>query len=131
MPAGPVGSCWVDNSWPDTAWEAGSWAGLTETLFQQNAATLITISTPTAIITFGFTCVGQDSYPESDLASGGWAPSEGTDLYAMIDEPQLNVETYIRSADYAIANTAKFTLSDITTPQAGTTKIFVWARKVV
>jgi hypothetical protein len=28
MPAGPIGSCWLDGSWSDTAWETGTWAGL-------------------------------------------------------------------------------------------------------
>lgn len=27
MPAGPIGSCWAEDSWLDTAWEEGSWAG--------------------------------------------------------------------------------------------------------
>jgi len=31
----------------------------------------------------------QSAYPVSDIAAGGWTPSTGTDLFAMVDEPNV------------------------------------------
>lgn len=72
--------------------------------------------------------IGADEYvvpasqfarPASDVANGAWAPSTGTDLFAMLDETAAEDTDYIRSGASPSNDTAKLQLTDLDPPDAG------------
>jgi len=68
--------------------------------------------------------------PISDVASGSWTPSTGSDLYAMIDEEAASDSDYIRSAASPTDDTANVGLTALGAPVAGTVRMKVRARIV-
>jgi hypothetical protein len=61
----------------------------------------------------------QIARPDSDITPGGWTPSSGSDLYAMVDEAVVSDADYILSNTGGAADAATLGLSDIGTPIAG------------
>lgn len=74
--------------------------------------------------------VYQYARPASDIAAGGWLPSTGVDLYAMLDETVADDADYIYSPENPIAQQFEVKLSAITDPQSSanhTVRIRLWA----
>jgi hypothetical protein len=72
----------------------------------------------------------QYARPSADVSAGGWTPSTGTDLYAMLDEAIADDVDYIVSSTAPVADTCVLTLSGIAVPQAGTVTIRIRGRFV-
>lgn len=53
------------------------------------------------------------AFPDSDLSSGAWTPSTGTDLYAVLDEASYNDADYIVTSS---PSTCLLRLSDVVDP---------------
>lgn len=62
----------------------------------------------------------QYARPTSDIASGGWQPSSGGDLYAMLDEASADDGDYIYSPDNPTTEQFEVKLSTITDPAVST-----------
>ncbi len=62
----------------------------------------------------------QIAVPVSDVSAGGWTPSTGTDLWAMLDETVPDDTDYIISASGPVNAEAKVRLSPLTDPNSST-----------
>jgi hypothetical protein len=69
-----------------------------------------------ASATLGAPVVVQKARPGSDISAGGWLPSTGSDLYAMLDETSYNDSDYIYSPDNPTTETAEIKFTSITDP---------------
>jgi hypothetical protein len=69
-----------------------------------------------ASATLGAPVVVQKARPGSDISAGGWLPSSGSDLYAMLDETSYNDSDYIYSPDNPTTETAEIKFTSITDP---------------
>lgn len=59
---------------------------------------------------------GQIVFPASDIAFGGWLPSAGNDLFAMVNETPVNDATYIYSPPNPTTQQFEVKLSTILDP---------------
>lgn len=76
------------------------------------------------------TAAPQFARPTSDISAGGWTPSTGADLYAMLDETVADDADYIQSATTPTNDTAELALSSVTDPAVSTGHIIrIRARK--
>lgn len=62
----------------------------------------------------------QYARPASDIATGGWLPSSGGDLYAMLDETSADDGDYIYSPDNPTSQQFEVKLGTITDPAVST-----------
>jgi hypothetical protein len=69
-----------------------------------------------ASATLGAPVVVQKARPGSDISAGGWLPSTGSGLYAMLDETSYNDSDYIYSPDNPTTETAEIKFTSITDP---------------
>lgn len=60
--------------------------------------------------------VVQKARPGSDISTGGWLPSSGSDLYAMLDETSYNDSDYIYSPNNPTTETAEVKFTSVTDP---------------
>jgi len=67
----------------------------------------------------------QFARPVSDVSAGGWTPSSGSDLFAMVDEVTASDTDYIRSGASPANDAAVVTLGGMSTPAAGTVTLRV------
>lgn len=84
-----------------------------------------TVPTPTIVLG------GQFGYPISDVTAGGWTPVTGSDLYAMLDEPDTPVDTddYIASGTTPTNDTVVLGLTPtLSQPETGQVTLRVRAR---
>lgn len=58
----------------------------------------------------------QKARPGSDISTGGWLPSSGSDLYAMLDETSYNDSDYIYSPNNPTTETAEVKFTSVTDP---------------
>lgn len=64
----------------------------------------------------------------SDVAAGGWTPSTGEDLWAMVDETSASDTDYISSDATPTNDTAVLGLTPLETPSAGTVTLRIRSR---
>ena len=92
---------------------------------------VLTILAPIATSAYTFYWNGQFSVVANTVNAGGWTASSGGNLVSMIDETGiLDTSDYIISGATPYEDTVKFNLTGLELPSDGTTKLFVWARKV-
>jgi hypothetical protein len=66
--------------------------------------------------------------PVSDTTVGGWSPSEGTDLYAMVDESAVSDADYVTTST---ASTCELALTPVTDPATSTGQVVTIRAKSV
>lgn len=92
---------------------------------------ILLISAPSATSAYTFYWDGQFSVVANTVNAGSWTASSGSNLVSMIDEVGvLDTTDYIISGATPYEDTVKFNLTGLELPSDGTTKLFVWARKV-
>lgn len=73
----------------------------------------------------------QYARPSADVSDGGWTPSTGADLYAVIDEASRDDGDYIQSATNPSNDTCTIKLAPITLPGTNEGFQFQWAAGAV
>ncbi len=90
-------------------------------------AIVISGATPGVAITTS----AQYGYPVADIAAGGWTPSTGVDLYAMVDEHDTADDgDYISSGATPVNDLAMLQLTPLSPPATGTVTLHVRTRWV-
>lgn len=77
----------------------------------------------------GSSGTGQTARPTSDISAGAWTPSDGSDLFAMVDEASPSDTDYITS-EATNEDTAVLALGALSTPGAGTVTLSIRGRWV-
>lgn len=72
----------------------------------------------------------QYAAPTSDVMVGGWTPSSGTALYAMVDETTADDSDYIRSGAAPDDDEARMAVEAVTAPGPGTVSVLIRGRWV-
>ncbi len=65
--------------------------------------------------------MAQFGRPDSDIDNeGGWSPSSGSDLYAMLDESSASDSDYVDAPAFATSDSFTVSLTDVTDPSSST-----------
>lgn len=64
------------------------------------------------------TATAQYGRPDADLSVSRWAPSSGTDLFAMVDEATRDDGDYIQITNPVAGEYVEFSLSDVLDPSS-------------